>query len=490
MSGLRKLRFKVGGQVRTVDVAPGQVVHVSPEGELTALDAVGDAELTKYPEIIPELLLRRTIAGSVSNAQVKDRTIETETSSTHVTDYLFGNTFDEVQEWSVHPPLGVISQDGLLSHAANGEVVVVNKSPERVLRKRIALETRTNAPVSRHVEFLSGSLGKHCEDMVDSRLAGADRDDARCLFSLFPSNSNFTDPNEVRGGTDQYVRNPLFWANRSDLPLYPPVDLSCISPGHIASGGVNHKRSPAATLITQQHWVSCAHSSFHPGVGAKVYFVDMANNVHFRTTVAVVNSLTGPIKDLFVVNGQHIDFTVGLLDSPLPAAIKPCSILPVTYPNRLPLPPAGLTMAVPGLALDQQKHGQVMNSQSLGVGGYRHNTGSAIMLGRAAWNRPRSSPVRDAFFDTVYDNRVWTNPNNSRDNRGGAEMLDSGSPSFFIINNALVLVTVWQSPISGACAATYGWLLNEAAAELSTRNGFSPLTISSADLSSFNQYAP
>jgi len=362
----------------------------------------------------------------------------------------------EVEWVSKTPSIATVDAEGFLTHVSVGQAKVYARfkseipgvGADRTPDIEIDMAESSSA-VDVFKRFETGSWMRDAELAVDSRIAGTDRDIARHLYTSFPSNSNYTDAAETRGGVDEFIRNPNFWAS--------DIDLSCISPSHIRSGESTHRRSPAATAISPWHWMSCHHSSFHPPINSKVYFLQMDGTLVYRTTIAKAQ-VQGAI--------WPTDLMIGLFDSALPVGVVPAKVLPTNYQSYIPWS-SPYAWKVPGLLLDQQEHGLV------------HDLNAQNKLG--SWTYPTDSK-RYEFVDQPADNRVWDSP--------GIELYDSGNPSFIIINGELVLITVWNGGGAGSGSDVTNEQANVQSVmdSLSTANGKPSATLSPVDLSSFNTY--
>jgi len=186
--------------------------------------------------------------------------------------------------------------------------------------------------------------------------------------------------------TSTYVRNSGCWA--SDLDLTP------ISPWNSTGGATR-----AGTLISPRHVIFCEHYNFHPSVGATIRFVASDGTVVNRT----INALeTHPDYTPF-----YPDITIGLLDSDVPASIGFVKILPQNWANYLPS--LSSSYKLPCLVLDQEEKALISCLYSL-------NTSANFLT-------PTQS-ARFAFYEKII---------------GG----DSGNPAFLIIDDELVIITVW-----------------------------------------------
>jgi len=183
-----------------------------------------------------------------------------------------------------------------------------------------------------------------------------------------------------------YVRNSGCWV--ADLDLTP------ISPWNSTGGSQR-----AGTLISPRHVIFCEHYNFHPSVGATIRFVASDGTVVNRTITALE---THPDYIPF-----YPDITIGLLDSDVPASIGFAKILPQNWSNYLPS--LSNIYRVPCLVLDQEEKALISELKVLSI--------------FATFLTPVTS-TRFAFYESI---------------RGG----DSGNPAFLIIDDELVIITVW-----------------------------------------------
>lgn len=116
---------------------------------------------------------------------------------------------------------------------------------------------------------------------------------------------------------------------RNTSGIMASTDLSCISPWNSRGGG---KR--CGTVITPRHVVMVNHINlgvesppygFSVWPGDTMHFVDMNNNLYTRTVVT---------NNYKVDSG---DITVCMLDSDLPASIKPAKFLAADYTDYVPI---------------------------------------------------------------------------------------------------------------------------------------------------------
>ena len=184
--------------------------------------------------------------------------------------------------------------------------------------------------------------------------------------------------------TPSYVRNSGCWVN--------DLDLTPISPWNSTEGS-----NRAGILISPRHIIFAAHYQINNG--STVRFVDNNNNIVTRT---MVNKLTHPNYTPY-----YPDLTVGVLDSDVPNTINFVKILPQNWSDYLPS--LSNLYRLPCLVLDQEEKALISELRSL----------STV----ASFSAP-SNPTRLAFFESIITG-------------------DSGNPAFLIIDDELVIITVW-----------------------------------------------
>jgi len=251
--------------------------------------------------------------------------------------------------------------------------------------------------------YKTDSLGKHSSDAIDNRLQNKNSTTDKPIFTTRNDSANI------------YVRNTGCWA--ADL------DLTCISPWNSTGGSQR-----CGVLISPRHILFAAH--FQINTGATIRFVDNNNNVISRT---MTNKLTHP--NYYNPVAFFPDITVGLLNEDVPSSIKFTKILPLSWNNYLPTLNidndnlfGGFT--IPCLYSDQEKKALVTELRSL------------ILPESFLLPDPGSIPWPE---NGRFTNTLWRQP--SKTNRlSFFESIitgDSGSPAFLIINDELVLITVW-----------------------------------------------
>lgn len=179
----------------------------------------------------------------------------------------------------------------------------------------------------------------------------------------------------------RYERNTASWTSG--------LDMTPISPWNSFGG-----ERMAGTLVSPRHIVYATH--FQMPVGTKVRFVAKDNSIVERTITAKIS----PPYTQFLFP----DITVALLDSDVPDSIGFARILPEDWRRYLEERPD-----LPCLATDQEEKALVTNLQALNS--------------HASFNRPTEGPEKD-FFENIIAG-------------------DSGNPAFMVVDDQIVLLTVW-----------------------------------------------
>ena len=161
-------------------------------------------------------------------------------------------------------------------------------------------------------------------------------------------------------------------------------------------------------------------------------------------------------------NAPGADLTVYTLDTPLPASITPCKLLPANYASYLSYLEQGRP---PALVLDQEEKALVTELRALG--------------NSAEFVKPGLHQNRLAFYEDLITG-------------------DSGNPAFLIINDTLVLLTTitYGGPGSGTFVTPQISALNAmivAADADATARGYpanTGLQVQTVDLSGFSTFTP
>ncbi|MEX0598955.1 MAG: hypothetical protein WD512_20895, partial [Candidatus Paceibacterota bacterium] len=191
--------------------------------------------------------------------------------------------------------------------------------------------------------------------------------------------------------TPTYVRNTNCWV--ADL------DLTSISPWNSTEG-----TNRAGVLISPRHILFAAHYQINNG--STVRFIDSDNNIVTRT---MINKLTHPNYAPY-----YPDITIGILDSDVPSSISFVKILPQNWSDYLPS--LSSTYRLSCLVLDQEEKALISDLYSLDT--------------YARFLTP-VDPTRLGFFESII-------------------LGDSGNPAFLIIDDELVIITVWTFGGAGA----------------------------------------
>tara|TARA_R110000765_G_scaffold168032_1_gene273107 strand:+ start:89 stop:1279 length:1191 start_codon:yes stop_codon:yes gene_type:complete len=231
--------------------------------------------------------------------------------------------------------------------------------------------------------------------------------------------------------TPSYTRNPNLWCSQGT-----PIDLTCISPWNSRAA---NKR--AGTLVTPRHVLNAAHYPLYNG--DTIRFIAADNTIHTRTITGSVNHPS--------YSPYYPDLRLYTLDSDLPAAISPCKMMPSNNGSYLVNNTDNRPAA---LLLDQEEKALIGDWR--GGGGYYYPTDADRLI----------------FSEQVISG-------------------DSGNPSFLIVNDELVLVTVWTygGAGSGTPVADFIADINTMIATADTQAGVSTgYTVTEADFSAFPTY--
>ena len=232
--------------------------------------------------------------------------------------------------------------------------------------------------------------------------------------------------------TTNFVRNTNCWAYS--------YDLTCISPWNSSSNPDWDEQHMAGTLITPQHIIFAKH--FQPNNGDVFRFIDRQNNEFLRTLVRKTN-VTG-------------DIAIGLLDGALPTnSFCFAKVLPSDYDAYI-----NTGYKLPALYLDQEEKALVADLRWVSQDG-----GTKL-------NVPVNE-TRSTFNEPLYDG-------------------DSGNPAFIIINDELVLLTVWTtSSYYGTSVTEFKDEINQSILSLDTAQGITNMyQLTEIDLTEFSKLHP
>ena len=357
--------------------------------------------------------------ASSSTPTIDDAVYDRNTSAT----YYFSGTLDvtginPVFE-SLDESVATIAQDGLITRVSDGICSFLARSKNLTMGITVDLRTYSEEPtVDVWQNAVVGCLAEHLSNAVDSRIDNS-----------MTMNTNGKVYSTQDHSTPNYVRNTNLWCS--------DIDLTCISPWNSRN---SNKR--AGTLITPRHVLNAAH--YPLSNGDTIRFIADDGTVHTRTISGTTNHPD--------YSPYYPDLRLYTLDSDLPAAISPCTVMPADWNDYLVNNADNRPAA---LLLDQEEKALIADLR----------TSSAFS------------------FPTDADRLIFSESIISG---------DSGNPSFIILNGELVLVTVWTyggagsgTPVSDNIAD-----LNTMIATTDAQAGVSTgYTVTEADFSAFPNYS-
>ncbi|MCK9458169.1 MAG: hypothetical protein M0R80_00635 [Proteobacteria bacterium] len=328
------------------------------------------------------------ISGSSSTARtVKDLNLQEYVDATYdnLTNLLvtpgIGCDDSPLYYSSADVSIATIDQNGTITQVGNGT------GKFNVTWK--GLTKQTTAPISRvgggtteiFISYVDGSLGKHCSDNVDTRIAGKTRS---CL-PLFTTMDHTT---------PHYVRNTNCW-------LSGISNVSCISPWN-SNGGKNQ----AGTLISPRHIAFAEHYQF--GAGTVIRYITDDDQVVEKTVLATQSIGPPNYADMY-----FSDITIGVLDSDIPPTIKFAKLLPTNWANYLPSfgPGTGSLILdrIPGVATNQLKEALVGDYVSTHSVYYPENSQRQLLYSKIIGG-DSGSPGFIIIHDELVFLTTWTTP--------------------------------------------------------------------------------
>lgn len=232
-----------------------------------------------------------------------------------------------------------------------------------------------------------------------------------------------------------YTRNINCWAY--------DLDLTCISPWNSSTGWPGGNTG-AGTLITPRHIIFAAH--FELPVGCNIRFITNNNIIIQRRIIA---KKTHPSYSPY-----YPDLTIAILDSDVSSDIKFCKVLPNDWNSYLPTN----IDEIPLLVLDQEEKALIAD------GWFLNN--ELVQL------KKPSNTKRLEFYENLI-------------------VGDSGNPCFIVINNELVILTVWTFGNAGAGTniVQQKAVLNQMIKDLDTSVGVNTgYVLTEANLSNFKNF--
>lgn len=244
---------------------------------------------------------------------------------TSVSEGFFQN--HSIQFSSLDPAIATIDHMGIVTRVSDGTArlrAAVNNTYIRQFNISVVRNAGDSVTTTFN-GFTSGSLAKHINDQIDSRIVGKNITDNGNVYST------------QNHDTATYVRDPNFWA--------ADIDLTCASPWN-SSGG----RFKAGTLVTPRHIVLAKHYGNYV-VGQEYRFVKADGTVVTRTVTAYYDDPS-----------SIIDITIGKLDSDVPAGISFAKVMPpATFLTKAPAfnRAFGDKGQAPALVLNQMERGSI-----------------------------------------------------------------------------------------------------------------------------------
>ena len=385
-----------------------------------------------------------TATGSTSTGTTDDHNTTSQTGASTRTDYL-------VEVSHLLPPSvpqktytlttgdeSVISSpsDGLAIGQASGETTIIARSPDgEVSVKPVTVELQTGQTVTFATGPVDGSLNKHCYDQIENRIAGR----GRSSMDLWSTRNN---------AASSYVWSENCWG--ADL-----VNKTCMSPYNTRTGN-----GGGGALVTPRHVVFTHHLNYYPKVGDRIRYVTPANVTEEFTIEALK---IHPYNVGYTIGPW--DIVVAQLDRDVPTSISFAKVMPSDPKPYFPTIPVDYRGLDPPLFY------------SNGVGPWlrachttqRKRLATAYIRRLPDIVRPYPYDINDVAGYVTYEvgseglaiERYPDNPLGDTIVSG-----DSGAPAFVIVNNELVLTSLWTTPTSGfpyyADAATINAMIDDA----------------------------
>lgn len=331
----------------------------------------------------------------------------------------------------------------LFEYQSNGSAsITATLNTNEKITKAFTTSVVSGGVKDNFTSFQSGSVGKHIFDQIREYA-----DNSTTPPNHYPIYSTFDFTNNV------FVRNVGHWSY--------PLDFSGLMVNKSGSGGVT-----MVTAITPYHAVGVEH--YHPEVGDTIVFCDSNNQTISRQVV----SGGQPI--------QNEDYWIVRFDSPLPPSVKKYKLLPSNYTNYFP---KNKLMQFGAQPLDEYRFGYV----------------PIIVCSHYRWDAdwPIQRPNRYAYvyetfaplFNSILYYPAESFPNNFPNYNGNGSNVrggDSGGPSFFVVNNDLILVAVHRTGNWGPFVSNFIQQTQDFINQL----GPSGQTVQTVDLSGFTDFSP
>jgi hypothetical protein len=387
--------------------------------------AVISASYTSSPRVISS-------TSDPTTVTVTDREVSRIINATTASDYNFFSTLQGTtngEYWSFvssNPAAATVNpSNGNVTYQSAGSTTVTASLRDEVRTFNLTTSLSGGQTVDTFIGYATGSVAKNATDAVDSRIA-----------SKYNPSVNLNVYTTQEHENSIYVRNPNLWC--------ADIDLTCISPWN--SSGTTSK---ACTLISPRHVIMAAH--WAASAGATVRFIAANGTVVNRTLTATRRHPS--------YTPYYPDITIGLLDrdvpstindSDVPSTIKFAKVLGANWASYLPSL-ANTTARIPAIGLDQQEKATVRDL-------YSYTTAASF--------RQPTGEKRAALYETIVEG-------------------DSGAPAFIIVNNELVLLTVWTHGGEGSGTAITPQISEINSMMTALGGGY---TLTTVDLSGFNSY--
>lgn len=209
-----------------------------------------------------------------------------------------------------------VTQDGITTRIANGTANLIVQNEHLKKSYPLTFSAFGGETTVQSTERATGSLGKECDDSVDTRIVGLTASDT------------------TKKVHDNSQYNSSCWA--------ADIDLTCVS---------RHK--PTATLITPRHAI-CAE---HYKTGNSITFIGSDNSIVTRTVIGRKN--VGPSN---ASDGYATDLHIMTLNADIPETLQFAKVLPS---NILDYLPTIRTKHVACLTFDQEKKALITDLYNL-----------------------------------------------------------------------------------------------------------------------------
>ena len=374
---------------------------------------------------------RVTVPGTTTQTTTKDRVVNRTAGATVVSDYavtpqdVAGSTSEKRYTASSDNTAVFAIDPGFVARfvGAGSTVVRVKNSAGETQSVALTGTSATAATKDTFTSWASSSLAKHMTDQVTARFAGkagitpttvkmlsvfagltstydySYRSSSLInIYSQWPGNTHV-----VGTGLSVGHQNPDGPYVRSSDHWLAGVDLSCISVWNTGTNGVVR-----ATMVSPEHWVCCKHG-WEPSTGNTLRFAAQDGSVSTHTVVGTVN-----------IDGA--DIRVGRITPAIPAGVSFATVLPKDARDYLPgfSPDA----PVPAFKINQDFQALVVGSTTP----YASST-------RRAWSATPQTLLGDLASLQGFTNDI--------------RYLDSGNPTFVLVNGEAVLVSVHSSVVGG-----------------------------------------